>query len=210
MTNKKKTIVFSLRKMKSLLGTMLIVSLLGGDSLFMDSYCLAWSAPKIPNILRQTRRKKKELGGQHLVKAGLALQRASECVNNVNYYACPTLLNEAGISLKDAGEAWSDNNWEAVTYASEECAECLYELSQLQNRPILQKVYKGAAGELRAVASFQNPSLSAPSLTSLSKYLQEAANLSKKLRDECKDSSKFSKSLREASQSIGKLAKEQN
>lgn len=161
--------------------------------------CWAWTT----NILR-----KKKLGGEHLIRAGKALQAASECIN-INYYAYPSLLREAGTALKEAGEAW-DDNWEAATYALSDCSEQFYALSQLQKLPVMQKAYKGVSGELASVASFQSPSVSysAPSLANLSVYLNEAAISSKESKD-CKDSNNFCKSLKEASQSIGRLANEQ-
>jgi hypothetical protein len=162
----------------------------------------AWS--KIPFFRLP---QKQLIGGQHLVHAGNALQTAATCIN-VDYYACPALLREAGVSLSEAGEAWIDDNWEAVTYAADDCSSSFNALSQLQTRPILQKVYKGASGELKAVAGVLNSGSAGPNLVALSHFLKEAADVTKLELNECRDNVAFTKSLREASKSIKRLTKE--
>jgi hypothetical protein len=162
---------------------------------------------------------KQLIGGQHLVHAGNTLQTAADCVNidyytsadrvNINYYAFPALLREAGVSLCEAGEAWVDDNWEAVTYAADDCSSSFYALSQLQTRPILQNVYKGASGELKAIAGVPNSNSAGPHLGALSHFLKEAADVTKLELNEYRDNAAFTKSLREASKSIKRLGEEQ-
>eukprot|EP00980_Cylindrotheca_fusiformis_P030157 scaffold24486_cov122-Cylindrotheca_fusiformis.AAC.1 len=62
------------------------------------------------------------VGGQHLVRAGDSIQAAADSINVDDYYACTALLREAGVSLAEVGEAWVEDNWEAVTYAADDCS----------------------------------------------------------------------------------------
>jgi hypothetical protein len=150
--------------------------------------------------------RRSKLGGRHLISAGESLQAAADCVD-ADYFACPSLLKEAGTSMSEVGEAWAIDNWEAVTYAAEDCSSSFQALSQLQSRPVLQKVYKGASGELNSVACSRTPDVAAPSLAALGTFLNEAADVAKQL-NECKDTPIFCQSLRKASKSIRMLAKE--
>lgn len=172
----------------------------------------AWS--RIPFVGAGQKNKRVAVGGQHLVHAGNALQTAADCVNDNDnyYYACPALLREAGISLTEAGDAWVDGNWEAVTYAADDCSSSFHALSQLQKLPVLQKVYKGASGELKAMAGISDFALAGPNLVALSRFLKEAAEVTKE--QQAQDVSRdtlvpFCKSLKQASKSIQRLAKEQ-
>ena len=182
--------------------------------------CVAW----LP-------RKKQPQGGQHLINAGNALKAAAEVLDGStlnysrNYYhAYPQLLREAGESLSLAGEAWTADNWEAVTYAADDCSFHFQALSQVQQEAAMQRVYKGASGELSAVAGIResigddgtngaNPNnAAAPNLAALSQFLIEAAVISEKLNKDSNgsDTVAFLKSLRAAAKSIDALAKEED
>lgn len=151
--------------------------------------------------------RQKQLGGQHLIHAGQALEAAAEYANYQNY-ACPHLFKNAGASLKEVGEAWQERNWEAVTYAAEDCSQYFWQLSQLQPSPQTQGIYKGASGELKVVASSREEFSQSVrgNFKSLSKCLKAAASVSPK---ENKDRAKFSASLRDAAKSIRTLAREE-
>ena len=99
---------------------------------------------------------------------------------------------------------------EAVTYAAEDCSSSFFALSQLQRQPSLQRVYKGASGELKMVAATPSDDRwhAGLNLEALSRCLKEAAQETEQLQ-EGRDTAKFSKSLREAAKSIKALAKEQ-
>ena len=167
--------------------------------------CYAWSSTKpffFPLPKGQIQ------GGQNLVDAGQALCTAADCFD-VDNLAYPNLLRDAGSTLSEAGEAWSNDNWEAVAYAADDCSSYFFALSQLQTQPTQQKVYKGASGELKVIAGIANPVLAAPNLVGLSNYLKEAGNAAKKEKEAgCNDVATFRKSLRDASKSIRRLAKE--
>ena len=172
--------------------------------------CLAWSKLPLWRRRRGSSTSSSSLGGQHLVNAGKSLQTAADFVN-FNNYAGPSLLRDAGESLQDIGQAWQEDNWEAVTYAAEDCSSSFFALSQLQRRPPLQRVYKTASGELNVVAATKSNhrNHAGKSFKALSKCLKEAAALSQELK-EGRDSAAFCKSMREAAKSIKALANEQS
>ena len=158
--------------------------------------------------------KSEPLGGKHLVDAGEALRKAADCFqqDDGGAYAYPCILREAGDSLKDAGEAWNENHWEGVAYAVDDCSISFRMLSQLGKSPKMQKAYRGASGEFKAVAGLADPSQeSGPNLMALARYLKEVAR--DPLLDNSKKRSKMdvsgvSKALREASNSVQTLGRE--
>lgn len=152
-------------------------------------------------------------GGEHLIRAGQELKIAAISIGPSNY-ACPNLLSDAGTSIAEIGEYWSES-WEAVTYAAEDAYAHFHSLSQLQgnNHPKLATMYSAIACELKQISSIVGctsigPLTAVPNLVSLSETLNEVAKYVEKCGDECSDDSRaFGKSFRTASKSIRSLAK---
>ncbi|CAJ1956823.1 unnamed protein product [Cylindrotheca closterium] len=153
------------------------------------------------------------LGGKHLVDAGKALKKASNCFQNIgdSYYAYPTILREAACSLTDAGNAWNQDHWEAVTYAMDDCASSFVMLSQLQRSVEMQKAYKGAAGELKVIAGLTEPMEATENLIQLSNYFKLVAKVEtmEERHRQHVDTVSFGKYLKQASQSVQTLGREQ-
>lgn len=152
-------------------------------------------------------------GGEYLIRAGQELKTAAISIGPSNY-ACPNLLSDAGTSIAEIGEYWSES-WEAVTYAAEDAYTHFHSLSQLQgnNNPKLATMYSAIACELKQISSIVGctsigPLTAVPNLVSLSETLNEVAKYVEKCGDECsEDSRAFGKSFRIASKSIRSLAK---
>jgi hypothetical protein len=153
-------------------------------------------------------------GGQHLIRAGQELHAAAESVGPQDN-ACPRLLKDAGDSLSEIGEYWTES-WEAVTYAAEDASSVFLALAKLQGQtqPGLARLYSGSANELREISSIVGctsvgPPTAAPNLEGLSRNLQEAAKYVEQCGDDCsEDGPAFGKSLLRASKSIQALARE--
>ena len=152
--------------------------------------------------------------GEHLIRAGEELKTAAISIGPSNY-ACPNLLKDAGTSITEIGEYWSES-WEAVTYAAEDAYVHFHSLSQLQgnHHPKLATMYSAIAFELKQISSIAGctsigPLSAAPNLVILSKTLKEIALYVEKCGNECSDDSQaFGKSFRRASKFIGSLARE--
>ncbi|KAL3937300.1 MAG: hypothetical protein SGBAC_007573 [Bacillariaceae sp.] len=152
------------------------------------------------------------LGGKHLTDAGKCLKKASNCFQNLgdSYYAYPSILREAGCSLKDAGDAWTKDNWEAVTYAMDDCSTSFLLLSQLQTTADMQAAYKGAAGELKAISGLTNRKDAGENLIQLSNYFKLVVTVEKMERHRQHiDANSFAKHLKSASKSVRNLGQEQ-
>uniref|UniRef100_A0A7S3L5V2 Pectinesterase inhibitor domain-containing protein n=1 Tax=Amphora coffeiformis TaxID=265554 RepID=A0A7S3L5V2_9STRA len=138
--------------------------------------------------------------GQHIANAGQGLQSAAMAQGDVKR-AGPQLLKNAGESLVDIAEGWSQKNWEVVAYAAEDCSQCLHALSQIQSSSNLQRIYRTASGELHEVSLTTDGTGLSPNWERLAECLQEAAQV------ENEDPS-WAMSLLSASKSIQQLVEE--
>lgn len=139
-------------------------------------------------------------GGHHLINAGQGLQAAAMAQGDIKR-AGSQLLKNAGESLVDIAEGWTSENWEIVTYAADDCAQCFHTLSQIQSRPSLQRIYRTASGELHEVSQTEDGAGLAPNWERLATALQEAAQV------ESEDPS-WAMSLQSAATSILALVRE--
>ena len=141
-------------------------------------------------------------GGQHIANAGQGLQSAAMAQGDVRR-AGPQLLKTAGESLVDIAEGWSQKNWEIVSYAAEDCSQCLHALSQIQSSSDLQRIYRTASGELHEVSLTSDGTGLTPNWERLAECLQEAAHSQLENEDPS-----WAMSLLSASKSIQALVEE--
>lgn len=119
-------------------------------------------------------------GGQHLSRAGRALQEAAQVWQGEGKAAGPRILADAGQALVDLAEGWSTGNDEVVAYAAQDAADCFMALAHITQRVApdqQQRIYRTAAGAMRDV-SLQGMDCSSQTWQALLDSLQEAAAVS--------------------------------